>query len=464
MYDTKNKRTIYTSGERLILQIILHAHRQTPFIVDGQQVTLDPLTTQGDLREVMKARAEIPLMKGPVLDQTVPQRIDRFKHQVQKLYERLDGMQESMHSVAHHKRGLSLPTKASRSICGWEYLELVLNYRQIAARRRDLRESCGSWPAFAMDRDIRGIFLLGHDFGDLLRPLGTVCPLYTSVPQGLDLLGIAVRDLETLFKQRESWCDPEQLTSSGWHWHRPGLLFESCVRRNGTICQCRRVQEFLAPGAKVGRWFDTTQPTPLGRLEPMGGLIFGEPKRSLDKIHREYDVKTYSPAICVAAINSAQLVSGQLPSEPLSSPKSSSLDETDSATGHTVSDARFICPSAPSIPEATSIDELAAHASLVTPSASDLLSKMDHSSMESGYRLQVESALEDELTSSGTPSSVPSEGASYKYSDQQASQSDYAKESCLDEPQKSSADPRLGLKHKKGHETLRDSEAESDWF
>lgn len=401
------------------------------------------------------ASAEIPLTKGPVLDQTVPERTDRFKHKVQKLYERLDGMQESMHSSAHGKRGISLPTMASRSICGWEYLELVQNCRQIPPRRAELRESCGSWPAFAMDPDIRGIFLLGHDFGDLLRPVGNVCPLYRSVPQGLDLLGIAVRDLDTLFKHRQFWHNPEQLTSSGWQWHRPGLLFEICVERNGTICECRRVQEFLAPGAKVGGWFETTQPAPLEPLEQMGGLIFGDPKRILDKIHRKNDVRTYPPAIDAAAIEFAQLVSDQLVCGPLTLSKGSSPDEANSFAEDVVSDSMQIEPNPASIPDATSIDEPALHTSLPKASVSELSSHANNLLLESGYDLQIESTLTDAHTLPGSSSSPLSDGASDRYIDQWASQSEHAKESCLEGFQQSLANSRLVLRRKRGHETLR---------
>lgn len=269
LHDTKRKCSIHTSGERLILQAILHANHYSPFIVDGRPVDLRPLAIGDNLRSEMMSRANIVLRKGPMMNRTATEGTVTFKNKVQELYERLDRMQAD----APDKPILRLPTEASRTLVGWEYLELVKRAKLMSAKKTVLQGTCGQWPSFAMDPDIRGIFLFGHDFGDLLRPVGDVCPLYKSIPEGLDFLGLMVEDLKTLCKDRGSWPDPEQITSSGWVLHRSGLLFDSCVDSS----RCNRVQTFLNPFSTKLPWFSNIPSVPLGSLEPKGAIIIGQP-------------------------------------------------------------------------------------------------------------------------------------------------------------------------------------------
>lgn len=311
LYDTKGRRTVHTNGERLILQLILHAHHQKPFVVGGQQVELTGLNVGDDLRRLMMSQAQTPLIRGPVLNRPVPEGTIYFKDKVQELYGRLDKMQ----AHGSEKSFPSLPTETSRTICGWEYLELVANAKQMNAKQVELSQTCGSWPAFAIDPDIRGIFLFGHGFGDILCPVGDVCPLYRSLPEGLDLLGVTVADLATLLKHRGFWDDPGRVTSSGWVWHRPSLLFEPCNSQDEIKCQCDRIQAFRPPFPAKTLWLGKPKVTPPNVLEPGGAVIFGAYKRTFDKIYRKHEISAYAQTASLTVANSTSVTS-QVPSEP----------------------------------------------------------------------------------------------------------------------------------------------------
>lgn len=311
LYDTKDKRTVHTNGERLILQLILHAHHQKPFVVGGRQVELAGLNVGDDLRKIMMSQAQTPLIRGPVLNRPVPEGTVYFKDKVQELYGRLDKMQAD----ESEKSFPSLPTETSRTICGWEYLELVANVKQMNAKQVELSQTCGSWPAFAMDPDIRGIFLFGQGFGDILCPVGDVCPLYRSLPEGLDLLGVTVADLATLLKHRGFWDDPGRVTSSGWAWHRPSLLFEPCNSQDETKCQCDRIQALRPPFPAKSLRLGKARVTPPDFLEPGGAVIFGGYKRTFDKIYRKHEISAYAQAAGLTVGDSAS-VTTQVPSEP----------------------------------------------------------------------------------------------------------------------------------------------------
>jgi hypothetical protein len=289
LHDTQTNYSILTNGERLILHAILHAHYKKAFMVDGIPANLSPLSAGGDLRGVMMANALVPLMKGPLLNHTAAEGTLYFKDKVQELYERLEGM----HADAPSSPFLSFLNEASRSVRGWEYLEFVKNSRTMNSKLVVFRETCGSWPSLATDPEVRGIFLVGEGFGDILRPVGGVCPLYQSVPKGLDYLALTVTDLLALSSDREAWDGQERLTSSGWAWHKPDLLFEPCngqyFAKEVSHCSCKRVQEFLGPSGNRSSWFGRTRHVTPGSLEPKGAVIFGQPRAHISGSRRGHN-------------------------------------------------------------------------------------------------------------------------------------------------------------------------------
>lgn len=286
VYDTKAKRAIHTNGERFILQCILHAHRYDSRMANGKMSPLAAISSADNLREAMISKAHIPLKKGILLSQTGADGTLYFKDKVLEFYERLDRMQSHVCS----QPPMTVSVDFSRNIHGWEYLELIKSPRQMHAKQVKLRNNCGSWPSFAKDPNINGIFMIGHGFGDLLRPVKDVCPLYQSIPEGLDYLGVAVSSLAAMYEEHGSSDDQGQLTSSGWAWHCPGLLFEPCNNRclpgNMNIYQCDRVQDFLAPSSTgiTNLWKPKLRPP--GPLKLDGAAIFGLPRVKNARISR----------------------------------------------------------------------------------------------------------------------------------------------------------------------------------
>ena len=288
-------------------------------MVDGTPANLSPLSAGVDLRTVMMKNALVPLMKGPLLSQTAAEGTLYFKDKVQELYERLEGM----HADAPSSPFLVFLNEASRSVRGWEYLEFVKNSRMMNSKLVVFQETCGSWPSLAIDPDVRGIFLIGEGFGDILRPVGDVCPLYRSVPKGLDYLALTVRDLMAWSSERETWDGQERLTSSGWAWHKPDLLFEPCNGQSfagdASHCSCKRVQAFLGPPGNRSPWFGRTRPVPPGSLKPKGAVIFGQPKAHATGPRRSHNGDASTSRADVTAQRGLELIDRSLPETSLHS-------------------------------------------------------------------------------------------------------------------------------------------------
>jgi hypothetical protein len=254
--------------------------------VECKTGTLEPIAGEDDVRQAMISRAHIPLRKGIVMSQSRAGGTLYFKDKVLEYFERLDRMQ----AHASDQPPPSVSVEVSTYIHGWEYLEFVKSPRQMNVKQVKLLNSSGSWPLFAKDPNVNGIFMIGQGFGELLRPTKDTCPLYRSIPKGRDFLGVEVSFLAAMYEESGSSRDQERLTSTGWAWHRPSLLFEPCPSQcsseTGDTCHCDRIQDFLAPSTTGFSRLWKARLRPPGQLESKGAAIFGLPRVKNSKLSR----------------------------------------------------------------------------------------------------------------------------------------------------------------------------------
>jgi hypothetical protein len=164
-------------------------------------------------------------------------------------------------------------------------------------------EGAEGWTQYA--RQIKAIVLLGHGFGEIIRPSSLLevapCCDWSSVPAGQDLFAASLKTLREIAEGYPTEF-PNQLTSE-IRWHQPNNLFEPfCLQSNTkrsrpkTRQSCQRIQEmFQGPLRTVGL---VKHPTPnacfdvqhemTSRLGP--AVIFGRPKKVMPNfVHRMLD-------------------------------------------------------------------------------------------------------------------------------------------------------------------------------
>lgn len=271
LYDGKSKRAAHVNGERLILQSIIDCYHPRTRGLDGREIAL----RQGEaLRSSMESKARLEMKRGISLNSGAEMIIhlqDDFKVFWNLLVRLQNHVSEQPFSTWLHDE--------SRYIYGWEYLDFIRDTVNMDLKQICLQRTCGSWPRFTRDPDVKGIFLLGNSFGSLLKPVGSHCPGYECIPEGRDYLGLPVNILSALYSQRGFTGQQQRLTKE-ITWHRPNLLFEPCgshgLAANGGRCECDRIQNFRFLGSKT---FDP-ELIPPGTLVADGAVIFGESDRS----------------------------------------------------------------------------------------------------------------------------------------------------------------------------------------
>lgn len=275
--DTKHQRTTHTDGERLILQAILHAHDKKPYTIKSKTVDLEAASGMQGPRQAMLKNADVALNEGIPLRQSNSSKTIFFQDRDLEIYERLCSLQ----AYDSDDPPVALSMESSATIFGWEYMDIVTNTRRMKSNKVSLQKTCGSWPSFAVDDDIKGIFLIAEDFGDILQPIGypaSSCASWRTLPRGNDYLGIEVSSLAALFSEHGSASDENQLTSSGFAWHSPGLLFEPCENAASVAarCVCERVQEFVPRRNRLHpRRLIQAKPKPPRHLEMRDAVVFG---------------------------------------------------------------------------------------------------------------------------------------------------------------------------------------------
>jgi hypothetical protein len=273
LQDMKDRRAWHTDGERLILNLILQQHAQSPFTNGERKVFLQAadMALPESVRNSMLENSNVVLKLDQHLEKAVVNK-KYFRDLVHELYGVLEGLEAHIELVK--KAGVELKLDWRKRIQGWEYLSMVNRSRTFIWKEAELKRTCGQWPEFA--RDIDAVVLFGNGFGEIFRPHPDIhmCQAIRVVPVQKDYLTIEADSLHALYVENGSGRDQDRLTSSGLRWHRATDLFEPCRhpnRRKGNFrfCNCDRVQQLVPRGA----YGKIRSP---GNFKRSGAIIFGQ--------------------------------------------------------------------------------------------------------------------------------------------------------------------------------------------
>ncbi|KAH7191793.1 uncharacterized protein B0J16DRAFT_331773 [Fusarium flagelliforme] len=127
----------------------------------------------------------------------------------------------------HAKTNDKLHGKPRKHLEGWDFEDLVSNFRSFHARQTTLERLGKEWVDFI--RAIKAVTLFGKGFGDIIRPHGT-CQEWITLPKGKYYVATLISDLHKVLKEH-GHCDDGHLRLGNeliWHSVTPGSGFCKC--------------------------------------------------------------------------------------------------------------------------------------------------------------------------------------------------------------------------------------------
>ncbi|WKT53744.1 Ankyrin repeat [Fusarium oxysporum f. sp. vasinfectum] len=127
----------------------------------------------------------------------------------------------------HAKTNDRLRGKSRKYLEGWDFEDLVSNFRTFHARQTTLETLGKEWVDFI--RAIKAVTLFGQGFGDIIRPHKT-CRQWTTLPKGKYYIATLISDLHKVLKEHGHCGDGHLRLGDNLIWHSatPGSDFCKC--------------------------------------------------------------------------------------------------------------------------------------------------------------------------------------------------------------------------------------------
>lgn len=81
---------------------------------------------------------------------------------------------------------------------GWDFHDLATEKDPVYPRRATIDPQGKSW--IDLTRSIHAVTLLGRNFGEIIQPTSSICPLWASLPKGKSYLAVSFADLRSVME------------------------------------------------------------------------------------------------------------------------------------------------------------------------------------------------------------------------------------------------------------------------
>jgi len=180
------------------------------------------------------------------------------------------------------REGIWLSThhlKPGQTIVGYDFCDIATRANRVEPRLYRLKKQ--GWVKFI--RSIKATIIFGDGFGELLKPrnLASVCPRWTTIPQGIDYLATSVAVLKRLQAVRsETNLEAGEITSRIF-WTSKSKIFGRCPcldeDTDKDLAQHIDPVQLLSCDMKKGLRKVNVQ-----ELDDQGAVVFGQRSAHLD--------------------------------------------------------------------------------------------------------------------------------------------------------------------------------------
>lgn len=307
LYDTTQREAVQTNAEDLILQVLLHKQdSQNKSQYDKISNTSKHSRQQPNRQEITGAVADKSIRSARQTminnaERVIANRIQLqspgekeilFKHEVDRLYNVLDGVRGQIISQGSSSQSMKIHLglhRGKRRLLGWEYLALVdySTHQGLKPKCVYLDSSSGPWTEYA--QDIQALVFFGSNFGNPVQPLHpeTFCAECQTASKGRDCLTVKVETLEALFEQQGCSEDRLRLTDEGWTIQSMVDPFVKCDDTTTGASQARgcgkvRVVRLIKKAPRDKSHF-------IHKLPKGGAIVIGEPGKNTLKKDAPYE-------------------------------------------------------------------------------------------------------------------------------------------------------------------------------
>jgi hypothetical protein len=262
LYDSGEKRAWLVPASEVMLHMLQHRHKLSPFEADGKRLTLDTnITASASARDIMLANRSVVLLEDDH---------HTFRDELLNIWSLLEFLLDQNLTRQRSAAGASVTGTLQETVYGFEFKAVVLERSPFRLKKTKISKSNGGWPQLV--RDIDALVLFADGFEDVLVPAAWgnpgLCRRWQRVPREKDYMATSAKMLQQLYDEAGCRLDQTFLTSrSRIQWHQGNsILFDPC--RNSKLCSCIRLQQLFSSSA-VGTI------VPPKQVVHEGAVIFG---------------------------------------------------------------------------------------------------------------------------------------------------------------------------------------------
>ncbi|KAI0532303.1 hypothetical protein GGR58DRAFT_517833 [Xylaria digitata] len=272
LWDEADKRGWLINGTSALLHIVraslAHDSRdkfKSAFIFKSEDLQESSTFTADSAVEVLINPNNMRLKLYPEKEGylTLESRIDHFYNILEKLIDHQADIAGDC--------GINMVNKPRRNLEGWDFMDLATNRDPLHPRLATIEPRGKSWIDFT--RAVHAVTLVGRDFGEIIRPLGTnTCDYWSKLPKQEFYIATCISDLSQIINENDYHNDMHVRLSENIIWHTPTTLFGSCQCRGALgLDHCEPVQTLL-PSSLSSILLPRKQPIPQGS---QGAVVFG---------------------------------------------------------------------------------------------------------------------------------------------------------------------------------------------
>ncbi|KAL2864224.1 5'-methylthioadenosine/S-adenosylhomocysteine nucleosidase family protein [Aspergillus lucknowensis] len=302
LYDVADRRAWLVDGASTLLHLVRASLRENQ-TDDAYDSFLPPSLVEAPQTHREKAASvwvlcNLSNRKLPLYAQTGDNdnpvsagraRNDSFRDRVNQIYHVLEQIFDHQLQINVDLANAFRPEPSPQRLEGFDFMDIATDEDQFWSRGAAPEPGVG-WPSLI--RSVHAITLFGRGFGQLIRPASPddVCPRWTEVPKGKDLLATCVSRISNIIRRKGNMeIHPWRLVEDVF-WHHSDKTFEQCKGQNKNPDMCCDRTQVLVSTSDLHQYSSSLKSPP--GLEVHGAVIFGAAEKLRPILEEEMSAST----------------------------------------------------------------------------------------------------------------------------------------------------------------------------
>ncbi|GES61167.1 Pfs domain protein [Aspergillus terreus] len=230
LWDVEAKRGWLVNGASALLHLLRASLEQEKRSKFGNRSLFNP----EELQEAAEPYRHESALDVLLSEYNMQLKVYAEKGSFIRLQDRVEDFYDHLETVFDYQLRSDHSQVPRSCLDGWDFHDLATEKDPVYPRRTMLDPQGRSW--IDLTRSIHAVALLGRNFGEIIRPTGSICPSWTSLPKGKSYLAASLADLRSVMEAYggDPYEAPVRLTNN---------LVWYTTKSTAMECRCLELQD-----------------------------------------------------------------------------------------------------------------------------------------------------------------------------------------------------------------------------